>query len=122
MSPRTDDETKGLAKVVRLSEIDAPRSPANRPLDRSWVDYLVKHWDQSLVGVPLVAAFGDRYRIINGQHRIEAMREMNASDVSVLAFALDDLPPTLLLRMLTAEITDLHQDAELTDVREEPVR
>lgn len=81
---------KSFAKVVRLSEIKTDPD-VNRPLDRNWVNYLVKNWNQSLMGIPVVAALADRFVVIDGQHRLEALREMHAEDIRVNVLVLEGM-------------------------------
>ena len=50
-----------------------------RPVDERMVDRLVKNWDERLLD-PLVVSFRDgRFYVVDGQHRISAMKKMNGS-------------------------------------------
>ena len=50
-----------------------------RPVDEKAVDNLIKHWDDRLLD-PLVVSFRDgRFYVVDGQHRISAMKRMNGS-------------------------------------------
>ena len=59
--------------------------PYQRPVLERAVDKLVRAWDQRLL-TPLVVSYRDgRYNLVDGQHRVCAMRKMNGGkDVSVL--------------------------------------
>lgn len=78
-------------QTVRLSELKVdPR--VNRPLDQAWVDALVSTWTPAALGVPIVSKNGDgRYVILDGQHRVEALREMHADDARVKVLVYEDL-------------------------------
>lgn len=85
--------------VVRLSQIVADPD-LNRPLNQGFVDYLVVNWDQSLVGEIIAAAHEGGYIVGDGQHRLEAMRQMNAEDIEV---------PVLLIEGMTkAHMVEAH--------------
>ena len=50
-----------------------------RPVDEKTVDNLVKHWDDRLLD-PLVVSFRDgRFYVVDGQHRVAAMKRMNGN-------------------------------------------
>jgi len=70
-------------RTVRLSDVRTdPR--VNRPLDQHWVDYLVKNWEgeagKEMVSPPVLSDRGDYFIPLDGQHRIEAVREMTVDD------------------------------------------
>ena len=51
--------------------------PYQRPVDEREVDRLIKEWDERLLD-PLVVSFRDgKFNVVDGQHRIAAMRKMN---------------------------------------------
>lgn len=75
-------DSKPKMITVRLSQI-VTDPYVNRELDRAWVDALVKNWDSALKGVPQVAEIDGRYIPLDGQHRLEALREMHADDPRV---------------------------------------
>ena len=50
-----------------------------RPVDEKAVDNLIKHWDDRLLD-PLIVSFRDgHFYVVDGQHRISAMKRMNGS-------------------------------------------
>lgn len=61
--------------TVRLSQI-VTDPDVNREPDRFWINKLVKDWDVADLGVPVVASYGEKFVVLDGQHRLEAMREM----------------------------------------------
>lgn len=51
--------------------------PYQRPVDEKEVDRLIREWDERLLD-PLVVSFRDgKFNVVDGQHRIAAMRKMN---------------------------------------------
>lgn len=81
-------------RTVRLSQLRTD-DRVNRPIDEAWINRLVKNWDDRLLGVPSVSQNGgDVYTIIDGQHRIEALRQMHSDDMrlQVEVVATDGIP------------------------------
>lgn len=74
--------TKPQVRTVRLSELKTD-PVVNRDVDQNWVDKLVRNWHESAVGVPIVAAYNGYYIIIDGQHRIEALRQQTSNDLRI---------------------------------------
>lgn len=74
--------SKSATRTVRLSEIGTDPN-VNREIDQAWVNYLIKNWDQSLMGIPDVAANNGNYIVIDGQHRLAALAEQHADDPRV---------------------------------------
>lgn len=68
-----------VMKTVRLSELRT-NPKVNRDIDQNWVDRLVKNWHAEAVGVPIVASQNGHYIILDGQHRVEALRQMHIED------------------------------------------
>ena len=58
--------------------------PYQRPVDEKEVDRLIKEWDERLFD-PLTVSFRDgKFNVVDGQHRVAALRRMNeGSDVLV---------------------------------------
>ena len=51
--------------------------PYQRPVDEKEVDRLIREWDDRLLD-PVTVSFRDgRFYVVDGQHRISAMRKMN---------------------------------------------
>jgi hypothetical protein len=70
---------KHRRRTVHLSEIK--HDPAvNRPLDKAWVDRLVKNWRDESMGIPVLSDRGNYYVPLDGQHRIEALRQQTPLD------------------------------------------
>lgn len=53
---------------------------AQRQLNRARVDYLVANLDLEQLGTPTVNKRGEHYYIIDGQHRVEALRDFGLGD------------------------------------------
>jgi hypothetical protein len=56
---------------------------AQRDLKDSRVDYLVAHFDAEQIGAPVVNERGGKFYVIDGQHRIAALREVFGDDHQV---------------------------------------
>ena len=70
---------KKRIRIVRASEIK-PDLQVNRPLDQAWVDKLVKNWNENALGTPVLSSRGTYFIPLDGQHRIEAIKQMTADD------------------------------------------
>jgi len=81
-------------KTVRLSQL-VTGTLANREVRKPFVEYLVKNWDSAGLGIPRVAADGtdpsgeSRYFVIDGQHRVEALKLMTVDDLRIEVEELD---------------------------------
>jgi hypothetical protein len=73
----TPSEPIGTTQQVPIRDLRVERPP-QRNLDPGFVDRIVKHFDHLSVGVIHVSrrAPGD-YVVLDGQHRVEALRRMN---------------------------------------------
>lgn len=74
--------SKTKTRVVRLSSIKTNPN-VNRAVDKAWVNYLVKNWDESLMGTPQVAEENGHFIVLDGQHRLAAFGEQHADDPRV---------------------------------------
>lgn len=68
-------DSKPQIITARLSQI-VTDPDVNREPDRPWINRLVKEWKVTDIGVPVVAQYQDKFIVLDGQHRLEAMREM----------------------------------------------
>ena len=71
-------ESSTVFCVERVISTDKLTSglPYQRPVDDREVDRLVREWDERLFD-PLAVSYRDgRYNVIDGQHRISAMRKL----------------------------------------------
>lgn len=73
---------RGKTRVVHLSEIKTDAF-VNRTVDEAWVNKLVSRWDPELMGIPVVASENGHYVVVDGQHRLAALREMAIGDPRV---------------------------------------
>ena len=106
--------------------------PYQRPVVERAVDKLVRAWDQRLL-TPLVVSYRDgRYNLVDGQHRVCAMRKMNGGkDVSVLCkvyhglsyqqeaelyFKMDQAQGRLRLSHTMKALLESGSDAEATEI------
>lgn len=51
--------------------------PYQRPINSAHVNYLVKHFDASIFGEPVVSFRDGQYFAVDGQHRIQAAKQKN---------------------------------------------
>lgn len=64
---------------------------AQRELNRARVDKIASQFDPEQVGIPTVNKRGGSYFIIDGQHRVEAMREIGWGDQQIQCQVYDGL-------------------------------
>ena len=72
-------ESPAAVCVERVISTDKLTSglPYQRPVDDREVDRLVREWDERLFD-PLAVSYRDgRYNVIDGQHRISALRKLH---------------------------------------------
>lgn len=82
----------GKPKVITVRLSDLTTNPrVNRPLNPARVDKLVKRWDDNLFAMPVVAELDGKLVIVDGQHRIQAMREQRVDDPRIQVFCHYDL-------------------------------
>ena len=66
----------GIAREMSTANLNSGQ-PYQRPVKPSDVNALIRRWDPAYLS-PIEVSFRDgSYNVINGQHRIEAMRKMN---------------------------------------------
>lgn len=108
--------------------------PYQRPVDDREVDRLVREWDERLFE-PLAVSYRDgRYYVIDGQHRIAAMRRMHGGrevmirckvyngmtymDEAELCYKLDKAKKRLSLAQSTNALAESGTNAEIMEIRE----
>jgi len=64
---------------------------AQRDVNRAWVDRLAAEFDPEQIGTPTVSRRGTHWYVIDGQHRVEAMRQMGWDDQQVQCWTYLDL-------------------------------
>ena len=104
-----------------------------RPVDEKEVDRLIRDWDERLLD-PVIVSFRDgKFYVIDGQHRIAAMRKMNnGSEVMAvckvysgltyeqeadLCYKLDKAKRRLSLSQSTNALAESGTDAEITEIK-----
>lgn len=107
--------------------------PYQRPVDDREVDRLVREWDERLFE-PLAVSYREgRYNVIDGQHRISAMRKLHGGrEVMIrckvysgmtyeqeaeLCYKLDKAKKRLSLSQSTNALAESGMDAETTEIR-----
>lgn len=71
--------------LMRVNEL------AQRDLNRARVDRIAANFDPEEIGNPTVSHRDGHFYIIDGQHRIEALREMGWSDQQIQCWVYEDL-------------------------------
>lgn len=88
------DDTK-LNRVARLRWVPIPQmrvSPlGQREINRARVDRMAASFDPEQIGTPTVSHRGDWYWIIDGQHRIETLKEVGWGDQQVQCWTYEAL-------------------------------
>lgn len=90
MSSDTNPTPKPGPKIERIARLRwiqldrvAVSDVVQRDLKPSRVDYLVAHFDREQLGTPVVNERGGRFFVIDGQHRMAAMREVCGDSAQV---------------------------------------
>ena len=122
----------GIAREMPTANLNSGQ-PYQRPVKPSDVNALIQRWDPAYLS-PIEVSFRDgSYNVINGQHRIEAMRKMNGgADVIVpcliytglsyeqeaeLYFKLDQSKGRLRLSHATKALLESGTDAEVLEIK-----
>ena len=107
--------------------------PYQRPVDEKEVNRLIREWDDRLLD-PLVVSFRDgKFNVVDGQHRVAAMRKMNGGkEVMVpciiysgltyeqeadLCYKLDKAKKRLTLAQATNALAESGNDADIRTVK-----
>lgn len=107
--------------------------PYQRPVDEKEVDRLIQEWDERLLE-PLTVSFRDgRFNVVDGQHRIAAMRKMNGGSEVIaackvysgltyqqeadLCYKLDKAKKRLSLSQSTNALAESGEDTEVLAVK-----
>lgn len=108
--------------------------PYQRPVDEKEVDRLIREWDERLLD-PLVVSFRDgKFNVVDGQHRVAAMRKMNnGNEVMVvckiysgltyeqeaeLCYKLDKAKKRLSLSQSTNALAESGTDEDVAKIRQ----
>lgn len=106
--------------------------PYQRPVNPMEVERLIREWDDRLLD-PIVVSFRDgKFNVVDGQHRIIALRKMNGRDVMVackiysgltyqqeadLCYKLDKAKKRLSLSQSTNALAEAGTDAVVSEVK-----
>lgn len=108
--------------------------PYQRPVDQKEVDRLIREWDERLLE-PVIVSFRDgKFYVVDGQHRISAMRKMNDGNgimvnckvysgltyeqEAAFCYKLDKAKKRLSLSQATNALAESGEDAEITEIRQ----
>lgn len=89
MTPKVPQQTKNgkVEREARLRHVPLDRMRINpsaqRDLRQARVDHLVANLDLELIGAPIVNERGGWFYVIDGQHRIEALRQFGFTDEKI---------------------------------------
>ncbi len=107
--------------------------PYQRPVNQKEVDRLIREWDERLLD-PIIVSFRDgKFYVVDGQHRISAMRKMNHGNgvmvnckvysgltyeqEAALCYKLDKAKKRLSLSQSTNALAESGTDPETTEIR-----
>lgn len=92
--PTAQTQTR-IQREARLMWVPIPRMKVNptaqRQLNKAWVDHLAATFDPEELGNPLVNLRDDNYYIIDGQHRIEMLKQIGWGDQNVQCWCYEGL-------------------------------
>lgn len=94
-SQNSTPENEKIERVARLRWIPIESMRVNplaqRDLNRSRVDHIASTFDVEQIGTPTVSIRGDHAYIIDGRHRIEAMKQIGWADQQVQCWTYEGL-------------------------------
>ncbi len=74
--PDPEYSNPGVERSIHTGRLTSGR-PYQRPVNPKEVDRLIREWDERLLD-PVTVSFRDgKFYVVDGQHRISAMRKMN---------------------------------------------
>ncbi len=108
--------------------------PYQRPVNPKEVERLIREWDERLLE-PVIVSFRDgKFNVVDGQHRISAMRRMNNGvgimvsckvysgltyeQEAALCYKLDKAKKRLSLSQATNALAESGEDAEIMEIRQ----
>lgn len=74
--PETMFTNPGVLRNMSTGALNSGQ-PYQRPVREQDVKKLIKHWDPSCFTPPIVSFRSNLYNLVDGQHRVDAMRRMN---------------------------------------------
>lgn len=131
----TEDITyanSGEDKIIYTGSLTSSQ-PYQRPIEKNVVEHLVKEWDERLFD-PIAVSFRDgKFHVVDGQHRIIALRQMNDGKHVMVAckvysgmtyqqeadfcYKLDKAKKRLNLSQSTNAIAESGVDAEISAIK-----
>lgn len=122
----------GVDKNIYTSQLTSSQ-PYQRPIEKKEVNRLIQEWDERLLD-PLTVSFRDgKFNVVDGQHRVIALRQMNQDkDVMVackvysgmtyeqeadFCYKLDKAKKRLNLSQSTNALAESGEDAEISEIK-----
>lgn len=142
-SPKKPDQQESMTKDITYTNSGEDKTiytgnltsiqPYQRPIEKSVVEHLVKEWDARLFD-PITVSFRDgKFHVVDGQHRIIALRQMNDGKHVMVAckvysgmtyqqeadfcFKIDKAKKRLKLSQSTNAIAESGVDAEISAIK-----
>lgn len=133
VQPDAGYQNPGIDREIHTDRLTSGL-PYQRPVNPREVERLIREWDERLLD-PIIVSFRDgKFYVVDGQHRISAMRKMNGgSGVMVnckvynglsyeqeaaLCYKLDKAKKRLSLSQATNALAESGMDAEITEIRQ----
>lgn len=131
--PRTEYRNPGIDRELHTDRLTSGL-PYQRPVNQKEVDRLIREWDERLLE-PVIVSFRDgKFYVVDGQHRISAMRKMNGRNgimvnckvysgltyeqEAALCYKLDKAKKRLSLSQSTNALAESGEDAEIMEIRQ----
>lgn len=142
-SPKKPDQQESMTKDITYTNSGEDKTiytghltssqPYQRPIEKKMVEHLVKEWDARLFD-PIAVSFRDgKFHVVDGQHRIIALRQMNDGKHIMVAckvysgmtyqqeadfcYKLDKAKKRLNLSQSTNAIAESGADAEISEIK-----
>lgn len=129
----TEYRNPGIDREIHTDHLTSGL-PYQRPVNPREVDRLIREWDERLLE-PVIVSFRDgKFNVVDGQHRISAMRRMNGGggimvnckvyggltyeQEAALCYKLDKAKKRLSLSQATNALAESGEDAEVTEIRQ----
>ncbi len=131
--PEPAYQNPGVDRELHTSRLTSGL-PYQRPVDQKEVDRLMREWDERLLD-PVVVSFRDgKFYVVDGQHRISAMRKMSGGNgvlvnckvysgltyeqEAALCYKLDKAKKRLSLSQSTNALVESGADPETNEIRQ----
>lgn len=131
--PDTGYQNPGIDREIHTDRLTSGL-PYQRPVNPKEVDRLIREWDERLLD-PITVSFRDgKFYVVDGQHRISAMRRMNGGNgvmvnckvysgltyeqEAALCYRLDKAKKRLSLSQSTNALAESGTDPETSEIRQ----